>query len=242
MAFRSLPFTSVFPNLTCFLVVVFPYSIAAWCLYFSSYYRRTLHYLEDFPAPCIIYYGASGLLLFDRSEFLFFRLPYRLFAGPVGKTDSPPFIFRPLTQLAYTLGCLVWEVNMEPLYIASATSIRSKSYSAARKYLLSKLNPIIIDCFSHVWGTACKRIQLSSSWGISSDLSDPGNWWRRMFRFCILVVDCRSLRPLGLRIMCLVDRFCFVSAFIRNKYLVSLFLISIRLFLVVPPWIFMSIF
>ena len=71
--------------------------------------------------------------------------------------------------------------------------------------------------------------------------SDPGNFGRKLFSYCCIAEICRSLRLLGLHTMRLLDHFCFASELIRKKYLVIIFLISSRLFYVVPPWVTMSI-
>ena len=96
--------------------------------------------------------------------------------------------------------------------------MRAKSFSAARKGSLSKSNLIIIDCFARPWGTACKRTLFGSSWGIFLDSSDPRNLERRLFNYCSIVVNCRSLIPLGLRTIYRISLFCFTSALLSKKY------------------------
>ena len=77
-----------------FLSLALPPRLIAWCLYFSPWSLRTLHSLEDFPAPCINHNVAYVLSLFERSVFLILCLPARPFAEPIDKEDSPPFVFR----------------------------------------------------------------------------------------------------------------------------------------------------
>ena len=74
--------------------------------------------------------------------------------------------------------------------------------------------------------TSWKGILFSSPWGIFLDFSDHKNLGSRLFNYCSLAANCRSLTPLGLRITCLIAFFFFTSGSLRKKHFRSNFLIS----------------
>ena len=108
--------------------------------------------------------------------------------------------------------------------------------------MLSKSIPIVIAYLAQPWGTAYKRILLSSCL-----LDKPSctrlnlKIGRKCFSSCNFSANCRSLRPLGLRIIHLMDRFYLFGLFLGKKCLVIMLLIPSRLFSFVPPWVTMSI-
>ena len=120
--------------------------------------------------------------------------------------------------------------------------MRSYISSLAQKGLLLKSNPSIVNCLGHQRGTLCKKISFSFSWDILLDLSDLRNLESRLFNYCSLSGNCRSLTPLGLRIMRLIYLFYFASVLLGKKYFRSPFLVSCRYFAVLTPKVAMNKF